>query len=88
MQRVMFGEFGSVIEADCFAHCLGKLTELLGDGLDREGGLSIERMIDQAEAGVSFVEDEQALAISGKQHEVGFPMARRIAAFNIGRSVR
>src|SRR6202048_1778753 len=36
--------------------------------------------------GLSFVENQQPLAISGEQHEVGFPMARHMAAFDLGGS--
>src|SRR5271163_3785614 len=37
------------------------------------------------EAGLSFVENEQPLAVSREQHEVGFPMARGLAAFDLNR---
>ena len=40
--------------------------------------------MNDAEAGLSFVENQQPLATSGEQHEVGFPMARRPAAFDLG----
>ena len=46
VQYVMFGEFGSVIEADCFAHCLGKRIELLGDVWTVRAAFAIERMIE------------------------------------------
>ena len=51
-----------------------------------EDGFSIDRALNDAEAGLPFVENKQPLAISGEQHEVGFPMARRLAAFDLGRS--
>ena len=84
VKPVMFGELGSVVEADGFAHRFWKFGELAGDGPSGKRGFSIDRMPNDAEAGLPFVEDQQPLAISGKQHEVGFPMARRPAAFNFG----
>src|SRR5260370_31099457 len=84
VKPVMLGELGSVVEADGFAHLLWKLGELAGDGPSGKSGFSIERMLNDAEAGVPFVENRQPLAISGEQHEVGFPMARHLAAFDLG----
>src|SRR4051794_6287046 len=80
----MLGELGSVVEADGFAHCLWKLAELTADGAGGEGGFAIDRLADDTEAGLSFVQNQQALAISGEQHEVGFPVARDLAAFDFG----
>ena len=84
VKPVVLGELGSVIEADGFAHRLWKLAELTGDSPSGEDGFSIDRMLNHAEAGLSFVENQQPLAISGEQHEVGFPMARHLAAFDLG----
>ena len=86
VKPVMFGELGSVVEADGFADRLWKLAEATGDDPSGEDSLSIERTLDDAEAGLSFMEDEQPLAISGEQHEVGFPMPRDAAAFDLGGS--
>jgi len=86
VKPVMLGELGSVVEADGFAHRLWKLAELTSDGPGGEDGFSIDRALNDAEAGLPFVENKQPLAISGEQHEVGFPMARRLAAFDLGRS--
>src|SRR6202165_3530146 len=86
VKPVMLGELGSVVEADGFAHRLWKFAELTGDGPSGEDGFSIERVQNDAEAGLSFVENQQPLAISGEQHEVGFPMARHMAAFDLGGS--
>ena len=86
VKPVMFGEFGSVVEADGFTHRLWKLTELTGDSPSGEDSFSMERVPHDAEAGLSLMENQQSLAISGEQHEVGFPMARRPAAFDFGRS--
>ena len=44
-------------------------------------------MLNDVEAGLPFVENKQPLATSGEQHEVGFPMARRPAAFDLGGAV-
>ena len=84
VKPVMLGELVSVVEADGFAYRLWKFTELTGDGPGGEDGFSIDRVLNDAEAGLSFVENQQSLAASGEQHEIGFPMARRPAAFDLG----
>src|SRR5258705_10078509 len=84
VKPVMLGELGSVVEADGFAHRLWKFAELTGDGPSGEDSFSIDRVLNDAEAGLSFVENKQPLAISGEQHEVGFPMARHLTAFDLG----
>jgi hypothetical protein len=86
VKSVMLCELGSVVEADGFVHCLWKLAELPGDGPSGEDGFSIDWTLDDVEASLPFVEDEQSLAISSKQHDVSFPMARHLAAFDFGRS--
>jgi len=86
VKPVMLGELVSVVEADGFAHRLWKFAELTGDGPSGEDSFSIDRMLNHAEAGLSFVENQQPLATSGEQHEVGFPMARCPAAFGLGGS--
>ena len=84
VKPVMLGELVSVVEADGFAHRLWKFAELTSDGPGGEDSFSIDRVLNNAEAGLSFVENQQPLAASGEQHEVGFPMARRPAAFDLG----
>ena len=79
----MLGELVSVVEADGFAYRLWKFAELTSDGPGGEDSFSIDRVLNDAEAGLSFVENQQPLAASGEQHEVGFPMARRPAAFDL-----
>jgi hypothetical protein len=86
VKPVMLGELGSVVEADGFAHRLWKSAELTGDSRSGEDGFSIDRPLRDAEAGLSFVQDQQPLAISGEQHEVGFPVARHFTAFDLGGS--
>src|SRR3979409_236631 len=86
VKPVMLGELGSVVEADGFAHRLWKFAELTGDGPSGEDSFSIDRLLNDAEAGLSFVENKQPLAISGEQHEVGFPMARCAAVLDLGGS--
>ena len=86
VKPVMLGELGSVVEADGFAHRLWKFAELTGDGPSGEDSFSIDRVLNHAEAGLSFVQNKQPLAISGEQHEVGFPVARHLAAFDLGGS--
>src|SRR5258705_3790609 len=84
LKLVMFCELVSVVEADGFAHRLWKFADLTGDGPSGEDSFSIDRMLNHAEAGLSLMENQQPLAASGEQHEVGFPMARRPAAFDLG----
>ena len=86
VKPMMLGELGSVVEADGFAHRLWKFAELTSDGPGGEDSFSIDRVLNDAEASLSFVENQQPLAASGEQHEVGFPMARRPAAFDLGGS--
>src|SRR5258707_2312053 len=86
VKPVMLGELGSVVEADGFAHRLWKFAELAGDGPSGEDSFSIDRVLNHTEAGLSFVQNKQPLAISGEQHEVGFPMARHLTAFDLGGS--
>ena len=77
VKSVMFGELVSVVEADCLAHHLWKFAKLAAD-------FSIDWALNHAEAGFSFVESQQPLAAPGEQHEVGFPMTRRLAALDLG----
>ena len=84
VKPMMFGELVSVVEADGLTYRLWKFAELTGDGPGGEDGFSIERVLNDAEAGLSFVENQQSLAASGEQHEIGFPMARRPATFDLG----
>lgn len=84
VKPVVLGEFGSVVEADGFAHRLWKLAELTGDGSGGEDSFSIDRPLNDVETGLPFVQNEQPLAIPGEQHEVGFPMAQHLAAFDLG----
>src|SRR5258708_14628625 len=86
VKPVMLGELGSVVKADGFAHRLWKLAELAGDGPGGKNGFSIDRMLNDTEAGLSFLENKQPLAISGEQHEVGFPMAGHPAVLDLGGS--
>jgi len=86
VKPVMLGELGSIVKADGFAHRLWKFAELTSDGPSGEDSFSIDRMLNDAEAGLSFVQNKQPLAISGEQHEVGFPVARHLAAFDLGGS--
>src|ERR1700681_2230811 len=84
VKPVMLGELVSVVEADGFAYRLWKFAELTSDSPGGEDSFSIDRTPNDAEAGFSFVENQQPLAASGEQHEVGFPMTRRPAAFDLG----
>src|SRR5438034_1985604 len=84
VKPVMLGELGSVVEADGFAHRLWKLAEPASNGLSGKNGFSIDWTLNDVEAGLPFVENKQPLAIPGEQHEVGFPMSRCPAAFDLG----
>ncbi len=86
VKPVMLGKFVSVVEADGFAHRLWKLAVWMGDGPSGADSFSIDRTPNDVEAGLPFVENKQPLATSGEQHEVGFPMARCPAAFDLGRA--
>ena len=86
VKPVMLGELGSVVEADGFAHRLWKLAELAGNGPSGEDSFSIDRVLNDAEARLPFVQNKQPLAISGEQHEVGFPVACHAAAFDLSGS--
>lgn len=83
VKPVMLGELVSVVEANGFAYRLWKFAELTSDSPGGEDSFSIDRVLNDTEAGLSFMENEQPLAASGEQHEVGFPMARRPAAFDL-----
>ena len=84
VKPVMLGELVSVVEADGFAYRLRKFAKLASDGPSSENGLSIDRVLNDVEAGLSFVENQQPLTASGEQHEVCFPVARRPTAFDLG----
>ena len=86
VKPVMLGELGSIVEADGFEHRLWEFAESTGDGSGGEDSLSIDRPLNDVKAGLSFVQNQQPLAISGEQHEVGFPVARHLAAFDLGGS--
>ena len=66
VKPVMFGELGPVVEADGLAHRLRKFAKLAGDGAGGENRFSIDRVLNDAEAGLSFVQNEQPLAVSGE----------------------
>jgi len=84
VESVMLGELVSVVEADGFAHSLWKLAELTSDGLGGGDRFSVGRTVNDVEAGLSFMKKQQLLTAFGEQHEVGFPMARRSATFDLG----
>ena len=84
VKPVVFGELVSIVEADGFTHRLWKFAELAGDGPSGEDSFPIDRILNHAEASFPFVENQQSLAASGEQHEVGFPMTARPAVYDLG----
>ena len=62
VKPVVLGELVSVVEADGFAYRLWEFAELTSDGPGGEDSFSINRVLDDAEAGLSFVENEQKSA--------------------------
>lgn len=72
VKPMVLGELAPIIEADGLAHW--------------RWGLFIGRTMNHAEAALSFVENHQPLTTSGEHHEVGLPMAWRLAAVDLGRS--
>lgn len=86
VKPVMLGELVSVVEANGLAYRLRKFAELTSDSPGGEDSFSIDRTLNDAEAGFAFMENQQPLATSGEQHEVGFPMTRHPAPFDLGRA--
>ena len=66
VKLVMLGELVSIVEADGFAYRLWKFAELTSDSSGGEDSFSIDRMMNDAEAGFSFVENQQPLATSSE----------------------
>lgn len=83
MKPVVLGELVSVVEADGATDCLWQFTELTGDVSSRGNSFSIDRTVNYAEAGLSFVKNQQPLTGSGEHHKVGLPMAWRLATFDL-----
>ena len=64
VKPMMFGELVSVVEADGFAYRLWKLAELSSDGSSSASRFSIDRTVNDVEAGLSFVENQQGMSRS------------------------
>ncbi len=86
VKPVVLGELVSVVETDGFTHRLWEFGELTGDGPSGGYSFFIDLALNHAEAGLSFVENQQPLTTSGEHHEIGFPVARRAAVFDLGGS--
>ena len=54
VKPVMLGELVSVVEADGFAYRLWKFAELTSDGPGGEDSFSIDRVLNDAEAGLGL----------------------------------
>ena len=63
VKPVMLGELGPIVEADGFSYRLWKLAEPAGDGSSGKNGFSIDRTLNDVEAGLPLVENQQPLAI-------------------------
>jgi len=86
VKPMVLGELVSIVEADSLAHRWWQFAELAGDGPSGGDGFSIGWTTNHVEAALSFVENHQSLTRSGEHHEVGLPMARRLAAVDLSRS--
>lgn len=86
MKPMVFGELVPIVEADGLAHRRWQFAELAGDGSSGRDGFPIGRMTNHAEAALSLVENHQSLTASREHHEVGLPMAWRLAAVDLSRS--
>lgn len=85
VELVVFGELVSIVEADSSTQTLWQFAELTSDGPGGRNSFSIGRTANHAEAALSFVKNHQPLTTSGEHHEVGLPMARRLAIVDLSR---
>lgn len=54
-----------------------------GDAPGGQFGFSVGRLVENGEAGLPFVQDEDVVAVFGEQHVIGFPMTRLVASFGL-----
>src|SRR3546814_15147989 len=83
---MMPGELWPVVERDGASEAAWQRLEHGGKMACCAVRLSVLGPLDEGEAGGAFMGDEDALAILGKEHEVGFPMSRHVARAGFGRA--
>jgi len=85
VQSAMAGELCAVVEGDAAAQAgrqLGKeRAQVTGDGI----GPLVRRPHGNEQSRLSLVHGQDRLAVLREQHQVGFPVARRVAVGGIGR---
>src|SRR3546814_16983495 len=83
---MMPGELWPVVERDGASEAAWQRLEHGGKMACCAVRLSVLGPLDEGEAGGAFMGDEDALAILGKEHEVGFPLSRHVARAGFGRA--
>jgi hypothetical protein len=81
----MTGKLGAVIEGDGLPQLLGKRAEQLGEMVsDKLRGFA-GKADRQQQTGLAFMDGQDRLAVFGKHHQVGFPVARGAPVTDDGR---
>ena len=83
----MPGKFGSIVKGDGASEGLGQVGQHVRQMGCGSWGLSVLWPVDDREPGGAFMRDEDGLAIAGKEHEIGFPMARALPVVGVGRAL-
>ena len=87
MELMMAGELGAIVASDGLAPGGRQGCEEAGQGTGDGGGGFAGRPDREEQAGVAFVEGEDGLAVGAEEHEVGLPVAGRLAVRGDGRAV-
>jgi len=74
VEAVMFGELGTVVEADGLAQILRDMAKSSVDTARGQFGFPVGWLVEDGVAGLAFMQDEDIVPICGEQHVVGFPM--------------
>src|SRR3546814_21184249 len=85
-ELMMPGELWPVVERDGASEAAWQRLEHGGKMACCAVPLSVLGPLDEGEAVGAFMGDEDALAILGKEHEVGFPMSRHVHRAVFGRA--
>src|SRR3546814_20396409 len=83
---MMPGELWPVVERDGASEAAWQRLEHGGKMACCAVRLSVLGPLDDGEAGGAFMGDADALAILGKEHEVGFPMSPHVSRAGSGRA--